>query len=198
MTSRFIIVLSAILPLFVGCVGGIRDTTTARTATEILLVSTAAERAIKEYKVDPSLKGKKVTIDDSRYDSVDKPYVTSALREHLSAAGAIVVADGSDFTVEMRNGTLGIYDSDFTIGIPGLPVALGGIGAELPPVITPPFSIFKRDTSQGWCKMQLWTYKTADNTFVSKSGDLWGNSYYNQWIFLFIGPFDGSNDIYPE
>ena len=180
-----------------GCIGGIRDTTTARTATEILLVSTAAERAIKNYKVDATLQGKKVTIDDSRYDSVDKPYVVSALREHLSAAGAIVVAAESDYTVELRNGTLGIFDSDFTVGIPGLPVAIG-FGAELPPVITPPVSIFKRDSSQGWCKMQLWVYKTADNTFVSKSGDLWGSSYYNQWIVLFIGPFDGSNDIYPD
>ncbi|BBM82831.1 DUF6655 family protein [Candidatus Uabimicrobium amorphum] len=196
MFSRCIMILLAFLPM-IGCIGGIRDTTTARTATEILLVSTAAERAIQNYKVDKSLSGKKVTIDDSHYDSVDKPYVSSALREHLSAAGAIVVADGSDYTVEVRNGTLGIFDSDFTMGIPGLPVALG-FGAELPPVITPPISVFKRDTSQGWCKMQLWIYKTADNTFVSKSDDLWGSSYYNQWIFLFIGPFDGSNDIYPE
>ena len=197
MFLRFICILLSFI-FVTGCVGGIRDTTTARTATEILLVSTAAERAIGNYSVDKNLKGKKVTLDDSRYDAVDKPYVVSALREHLSASGAIVVADGSDYTIELRNGTLGIFDSDFTIGIPGLPVALGGIGAELPPVITPPISIFKRDSSQGWCKMQLWVYKTDDNTFVSKSGDLWGSSYYNQWIFFFIGPFDGSNDIYPD
>lgn len=186
-----------LLVVLTGCTGGIRDTTTARTATEILLVSTAAERAINNYKVDEALQGKKVTIDDSRYDAIDKPYVVSALREHLAAAGAIVVADESEYTIEMRNGTLGIFDTDFTLGIPGLPVAVG-FGAELPPVITPPISIFKRDSSQGWCKMQLWVYKTKDNSFVSKSEDLWGSSYYNQWIFLFIGPFDGFNDIYPD
>ena len=68
MFSRCMMILCAFLPM-VGCIGGIRDTTTARTATEILLVSTAAERAIQNYKVDKSLSGKKVTIDDSRYDS---------------------------------------------------------------------------------------------------------------------------------
>lgn len=198
MLSRATVLCCSLL-LFVGCIGGIRDTTTARTATEILLVSTAAEKAIQQYNVDPTLKGKKVTIDDSRYDSIDKPYVISALRQHLAASGAMIVGDGSDYTVEVRNGTLGIYDNDFTIGIPGLPIALGaGLGAELPPVVTPALSLFRRDSSQGWCKMQLWIYGTKDNNFVSKSGDLWGSSYYNQWVILFLGPFDGSNDVYPD
>lgn len=191
-------ILLSVMAILVGCTGGIRDTTTARTATEVLLVSTAAERAIKQYEVSGVLKGKKVSIDDARYDSIDKPYVVSALRNHLAAAGVILSSEEPDYILEMRNGTLGIYDNDFTFGVPGLPIILGNVGAALPPLVTPPLNIFRRDTSQGWCKMQLWVYDAKTNEHVSTSKELWGSSYYNQWVILFIGPIDGFNDIYPD
>src|SRR3954471_23400905 len=43
-------VLLAIGLFSTGCIGGIRETTTARTSTEQLLISTAAERAIAGFE----------------------------------------------------------------------------------------------------------------------------------------------------
>ena len=205
MTSslRSLLCLVALSTLSTGCIGSIRDTTTARTATEILLVSTAAERAVKKY--DAALLSKKhVFLDDTRFDSVDKNYVISALRDHLVGSGVKLVAkgdpitqenaEGADFVLEIRNGTLGIWDGDFVLGIPQLPVSAQGF----PPVLLPPLYAFRRLSSQGFAKFQFWLYDAATKQFVGRSKDLWGHCYYNQWWWFGIGPFDGSNDIYPE
>ena len=192
---KHLVALSAICLITAGCVGGIRDTSTPRTSTEILLVSTAANRAAMEYDAS-ALAGKNVYVDTGYFDSVDKNYVVSALRDHLAGSGVILAdaAEGADLTMEIRNGTLGIWDGDFVLGIPQLPFAAQG----LPAAMLPPLYLFRRLSAQGYAKFQLWIYEPATKAYVSRSKDLWGKTYYNQWWVLGIGPFDGSNDIYPE
>ena len=195
------LVLSSVF--FTGCIGGIRDSTTARTASEILLISTAAERAVAKYDAS-ALEGKRVYIDEGRFESVDKPYVISALRDHLAGSGVTLTgskdpitkdkADGADFVIELRNGTLGIWDGDFVVGIPQLPMSAQGS----PTVLLPPLYLFRRLSAQGFAKFQFWIYDAATTKFIGRSPDLWGHSYYNQWWWFGVGPFDGSNDIYPE
>ncbi len=188
-----------------GCIGNIRETTTARTATEMLLVSTAAERAVASYDAG-HLRGKRVFVDDTRFESVDKAYVMSALRDHLAGQGVTLVdkkeagegdapaALGAELVLELRSASLGVYDGDFVLGIPQLPVSAQGF----PPVLLPPLYAFRRFSQQGWAKLEFWTYGAKSLQHVQRSGPLWGSSYYNQWWFFGIGPFDGSNDIYPE
>ena len=183
--------------LLVGC-GAIRETTTARTATEILLVSTAAERAVKKYNIDNNIRGKKVAIDDSRYESIDKKYVVSALRNYLAANNITVVdSKNAEYVVEMRSGTLGLFNSDYGLRIPSVPIAVD-FGLNIPPIKTPEFYILGRNSAQGWCKLQLWVYEAKTNSYLSSSADLWGSCYYNKWTILFLGPIDTSNDIYPD
>jgi Family of unknown function (DUF6655) len=180
-----------------GCVGGIRDSTTPRTATEMLLVSQAASDAIHGYDAS-ALSGKRVWIDESHFESVDKAYVVSALRHHLSKSGAVLTAAAdadSELVVEIRNASLGIEDSDFTLGIPGLPIeSLQGLA----PVTLPPLYLVRRTSQQSWAKLQLWVFEPSSQKFTSKSGNLWGYAYYNQWFFFGLGPFDWSNDVYPD
>ncbi|MBX3466956.1 MAG: hypothetical protein KF878_08660 [Planctomycetes bacterium] len=185
-----------------GCIGSIRETTSPRTATEMLLVSTAALRAVRLFDAAP-LDGQRVYLDLTNFESIDKGYVQSALRDHLSGAGAILVDQidpegdrpGADVVVEVRNGALGIYDGTFTLGVPSLPITVPGLTTAL---VSPPLYIFRRDTSQGWAKFQLWTYDRRTRRYISRSPELWGASYYNQWYWFGVGPFDGSNDIYPD
>lgn len=181
--------------LLSGCVGTIRDTTTPRTATEQLLVSTAAKRAVQEYDAS-SLSGQRVFIDESHFESVDKAYVVSALRHHLAKAGAILTATPeADSVVEVRNASLGIWDGDFTMGLPPLPIE--GLSGQAP-LTLPPLYLVRRASQQSFAKLQLWVYQPESKAFVSKSPDLWGHAYYNQWYFFGLGPFDWSNDIYPD
>jgi hypothetical protein len=194
------------LPLAAGCVGEIRATTTTRTSTEQLLISTAAERAIARFAaVEKELKGKRVVIDDSRYESYDKPYVVGALRHYLSEHGARLETLGPgqaakdlpipDRVVEVRNGGLGINDKSWGLGIPSFPLPLPNTTLVTK---TPALYLIYRDKQEGWAKLQLWIFDPAKEAYVAASDDLWGRSYLTRWTFLFVGPFDFSNDIYPS
>lgn len=201
----------AVVLLSSGCIGGIRETTTARTSTEQLLISTAAERAIAGFEnVDSELKGKRVAIDDTKFESVDKAYAMSALRHYVSEHGARIVplapvksknAEGKDVEVgpdrilEIRNGALGINDTSWGIGVPAFPLAVPSMPVTS---MTPPLYLFYRGKQEGWAKFQFWILDPKQDAYVARSKDLWGHSYYSKWYFFGCGPFDFSNDIYPE
>lgn len=178
-----------------GCIGTIRDTTTPRTAQEMLLVSTAAQRAVRGYDAEP-LKGRKVFLDLALFDPIDKNYVQSSLRYHLANAGVTLTdkSDDCEVVMEVRNASLGLWDGDFVLGIPQLPVSAQGF----PPVLLPPLYAFRRLSHQGFAKFQLWLYDPKTKAYLGRSQDLWGTAYYNQWWVFGIGPFDGSNDVFPD
>jgi hypothetical protein len=188
-----------------------RETTTPRTSTEQLLVSTAAERAVAQFdNAEEQLKGKKVFVDDHLFDSVDKPYAVSAVRHYCSEHGAILLpaatemvkfADGKETAVpaerilEIRNGALGLEDKGWGFGIPSLPLPIPQTSIS---TASPPLYFFFRGKQEGWAKFQIWIYDPRQNAYVAKSKDLWGHTYYSKWWILFIGPFDWSNDVYPD
>lgn len=194
---RHLFVGAALLaPLFSsGCVGQIRDTTTPRSAQEMLLVSTAAQRAVSGYDAAP-LKTRRVFLDLGLFDPIDKNYVQSSLRYHLANAGVVIAdkADDCDLVMEVRNAALGLWDGDFVLGIPQMPMSAQGS----PTVLLPPLYAFRRLSHQGFAKFQLWLYDPKKKTYLGRSQDLWGTAYYNQWWVFGIGPFDGSNDVFPD
>lgn len=197
-----------------GCLGSIRDTTTPRTSTEMLLVSTAAERAISHFdNVEAELKGKRVAIDDSRFkaqDDKDGLYCVSAARNYVSEHGGIIVplapiktkdAAGKETEIlpervlEIRDGGLGLADKSWGFGIPALPFPVYGTNLT---TVTPALYLFFKQKQEGWAKFQFWIYDPRQDAYVARSKDLWGKTYYSKWWILAIGPFDQSNDIYPD
>ena len=64
--------------------------------------------------------------------------------------------------------------------------------------MTPALYLFYKSRQEGWAKFQFWIYDPRQNAYVAKSKDLWGHTYYSKWWIFFIGPFDWSNDIYPD
>lgn len=197
-----VVLLLAVAP---GCVGEIRETTTARTATEQLLLSTAAERAIARLgDLDGLVRGRRVHIDDARFVSVDSEFVISALRHHVADRGGLLVQPppgGEDkppppeLVLEVRSAALGIKDTSWGVGIPALPLP---IPQTTMITTTPPAYLFYRGKQEGWAKLQLWIYDPATRRYIARSKVLWGHSYYSTWWVLFVGPFDWSNDVYPE
>lgn len=169
MTRVVLLALTAIV--LAGCSGGIRQTTTARAAEEMLLVSTAAERAVDAYPAG-HLAQKRVWIDESYFESVDKGFVVSCVRERVSEAGAALVStmDEAECVLELRNATLGVNDPSWLVGIPALPL---GTSTEAQ-VVTPELSI-GYDPQKGWAKFQFWTYsaKTGETLDLCET---WGRS----------------------
>jgi hypothetical protein len=168
MTARRL--LACALPLaLVGCMGTITSTTTARTSTEMLLVSDAAAGAVTRWNAAP-LVGRRTFVDPQFLDCMDKPYVLSALRAQASRAGALLVdePDEAERVVEVRCAGLAGWDGDYQFGLPPLPLSYFNES-----VMTPALTI-GNENHQGWAKLQLFVYDKATGRVVGVADALWG------------------------
>jgi Family of unknown function (DUF6655) len=170
-----------------GCQGGIRSTTTERTATEMLLVSTAAERAMLRLDV-LALAGRRVACDFTYLVAIDSRYVQSGLRQRLAEAEAILVSldDDPDVVLEVRCAGLGTHTGDFDLGIPPLPVTVPGSELlALSPELT--LGIHVRE---GWACLEVWGYDPRTLTLAFDEQRLWGKAAGRSSTDLF-------QDVYP-
>ena len=173
-------------------------TTTKRTGTEQLLISDAVDKAVDRIDFS-SLGGAKVYL-DSRYISslstnlfIDSNYVTSALRQQLTASGAMVQDDREQATVivEPRVGALGADGHDVTYGVPqsgALSSAVSVVSGSSLPVI-PEISLGRTDAQAGVAKIVVFAYDRETREPVWQSGLAKAESTSsNTWI-LGAGPF---------
>lgn len=175
-----------------------------RTVTDMLLLTTAADRAVERFDAQ-TLGGLRVLVDVSRFEAEERPFVHSAFRDHIVASGGIVVdpgptillepPPGTDVIVEVRRNALGRYDSDFTLGIPPLPIIVPFVGAGLE---TPGIYVFRRTQAKAYAKFSVFTYSARTRSTLGLRQELWGTAHFDQWFWFGVGPFDGRNDIYPE
>lgn len=168
-----------------------------RSATEQLLISTAADRAINAYQVSvlDVFAGKKVYVDGTYLESYDSKYVLGTVRDALSRAGARLVPTltNSEIVVEPRSGALSIDSGSSLLGIPqiGAPVATTGA------VALPEIAIYKSTHQQAIAKLALLAYETKSGERVYSSGTLSGQSYNNEYKLL-LGLFDWIRTDIPE
>ena len=162
-----------------------RVTDTPRTATEQLLLSTAADQALARMDLR-KLAGRKVYLDTTNFEGLDKGYVIGAVADRLNAQGAQVApsAKVANTIVALRCGALSIDRGDFLLGIPKLavPVPFGGT------VETPELALVKRTHRAGIVKLGVHAYDVATGKHVLSLGPLNGQSRYDLWIILFV-PF---------
>lgn len=189
MNSLRALALLSIPFLLAGCTST-RRTEPARTATEQLLISTAADRAAGTMKL--GVAGKKVALVDARFEAYDKLYVISLLEARLLELGAKVVKDPAtaEIVVEIRSGALSIDSNSWLLGIPALAIPFFG-----GPIPIPELALLKRDRMEGVAKL-AWTAKTADGTLVGTDGPAYGTSHVTTWA-VFMIPWT-TNDTLPE
>ncbi len=175
-------VLAAVLMGAAGC-QETKLTQPARSAAEQLAISTAADRAIALASF-AAFAHQKVFLDTQYFDSYDAKYVIGALRDALSQAGALLVADAkeSDVTLEARNGALSTDSADTLLGMPatGLPVPLAG------PVALPEVALYKTQKLLATAKIALLAYDTRSREHLYSSGALAGKAYIKYFKLLFI------------
>jgi hypothetical protein len=189
-------VLLAMIGLLVA-VGGCtteRETSPARTATEQLLISAAADRAAQSLALQIP-HGAKVFVDDAYFEGTDSKYAIGALRDRLLTQGAHLVADrpNADVVVELRSGALSIDEDETLIGIPqiDLPIPLAGT-LGLPEV-----ALFKRDERKGVAKFAASAYDAKDGQLTDTSKPEYGYSEETKWVFLLFFSWTTS-DVVPE
>jgi hypothetical protein len=161
----------------------IKTTTTARTATEQLLLSTATDHALRDIGVQ-MLAGRRVFLDGSYFDSIDSKYVVGTIRDALSRAGALVVdtATNSDIIIEARSGALAIDEADTLFGLPGMGVPIPLAGS----VQTPEIAFYKSEKQKSRAKFVLVAYNRHSAAHIYSSGPLDGASFDARYRALFV------------
>jgi len=170
-----------------------RQTEPQRTATEEMLISSAADRAASNIKLDVS--GKTVFIDASLYKGLDAEYTVAAVRAQLAKDGARLVGDhkSADLVVEMRNGAQSIDQKDFLIGIPSFafPIPLTGS------IKTPQVALYDRAEDVGVSKFSLADYNPKTGIYADSMGPVYGFAHDRRYkVMLFIGWSE--QDFHPD
>lgn len=194
----FRLILACTTALLIAVLAGcatMRETQPPRTATEQLLISTAAARAAAQLQ--PTLPaGSKVFLDTQFYDTdqvVEPKYTIAAVREQLLRLGAHLVADrkDADVVVELRSGAQSIDSSEFLVGIPTFSFPIPFVGAFTFPEI-PFFKIARRT---GISKLALVAYGTPNGEPIAATGHHFGQSHLNKYNLLIFSWT--RQDIYP-
>jgi hypothetical protein len=152
-----------------------------RSATEQLLLSTAADRAIASTNLS-IFDGKKVFVDGGFFDSYDGKYALGTIRDALSRSGAMLVSNvtNSDIIVEARSGALSIDASGLLIGMPSaaMPVPLAGA------ISLPELAFYKSQNQYSLAKFALLAYETHGGKHVYSSEPMIGKAYNHYYTFI--------------
>jgi hypothetical protein len=177
--------------LLCGCYTA-RISETPRTATEELLISQAAEQAMKGIDLT-WLRGRKIFIEDKYFEGYDKGFAVSLIRERLSRYGALITAtnDKADIIVEIRSGSLAMNTSQFLIGVPTIPIPLPFVGV----VETPEIAFYKNEKTVGIAKFALFAYARQSGGYIDAIGPDSGKSHFNEYKLIF---FDWQRTDIPE
>ncbi|HUS34212.1 MAG TPA: DUF6655 family protein [Verrucomicrobiae bacterium] len=164
-----------------------------RSATEQLLISTAADRALAQ--VDFSIvRGKKVYVDPSHYNSEDEDYVIGSIRDFVSINDGLLVPklEEADLVLEPRNGALSIDASNSLIGMPASAAPLPIAGS----VNLPEVAIYKSEKQFSIAKIALLAYERDSHKHVASTGPKIGRA--NIKYYKFLGLISYTKTTVPE
>jgi hypothetical protein len=152
----------------IGC-GTVKQTGTARTGTEQLLLTNAWDRAVQKVDFRP-LTGVPVFLDTTNVTAVDQGWVVSSLRQAMLTQGVLLrqKAEQAQFIVEARVGAYGTDSYNWMLGIPQttIPQTITG----LPAGTIPEMSIAKSSDQHAVAKMALFAYDRTSGQLVWTSG----------------------------
>jgi hypothetical protein len=171
-----------------GC-GTLRLTDTARSATEMLLVSQSADEAVALIDFSP-LAEKTVFLDGSGIDKdlLDKGYVMSLVRQNMLANGALLQDDKTraEYVVDLRLGALGTDRHSMLLGTPAvqLPSLVPGLPTNIPEI-----ALMKKDDQRGVAKVAIFAYNRITGRALWQSGTAQAVSREHDTWVLGAGPF---------
>jgi hypothetical protein len=180
---------AAALLISAGCMT-YRESNTARTPEEQMLLTKAVDYSLADA-LPTSLVGRRVYLDVTNIDCVDKAYVADAVRQGLGAKGARLVdkASESDAVVTARVGMLATQSGTSLLGLPTIkvPALLTSRSGE-----TPEIAVFKRATQDGLSKICLTAYDNDTKELIeARQGTARTRS--DRWSILFVINFKRTN-----
>jgi hypothetical protein len=173
-------ILTVLLLTSCGCSSN-RQSNTARTATEQLLISNAVDQSLNKSDFTP-LAGSSVFVEEKYIDCTDKAYVLGTIRAKLMQAGAVLAAkaEDADVIMEVRSGAVGTDVSSSYIGIPGF-TAPGMIGI-------PDIKLITRDSQKATAKIGILVYDSKTRKELGEGGVATSMADDTNAFYFGIGP----------
>jgi len=169
--------------IFVGC-SSQEITSPARSATEQLLLSSAADQALATANLS-IFAGRKVYFDFTYFDSYDSKYAEGEIRDAFSRAGALMASDNksADVVVEARAGAFSIDTNAGFFGLPSIPLPIPGTAEE---PVTPQVAFYSSQSQVSYAKIALLAYDNKSRAHIYSSGPLDGRAYNTYKAILFL------------
>lgn len=150
--------IAAALVLTLGACASVTETNPSRTATDMLLVNRAAERAV-EGLILPVPQGARIFVDETYFQAENARYALSAIRAALSEAGYALVRERgeSDAVFEVRATALSLEQMRRVFGLPEMRVP---INENFNVVSLPELSIYSNRDRMGVAEFSGFIYDT--------------------------------------
>ena len=163
-----------------GC-ASVKQSDTARTGIEQLLLSTAIDDSLDKVDLRP-VAGANVFVKTDYLDCVDKNYVIVGLHSRLLSNGCTLAdkAEGADVILEVAAGALGTDRTDMNVGTPEIPLGLMGS--------IPQLNFYERKRSMGTAKLVVVATDATTKQTVINSGFALARSDHQFWSALGAGP----------
>jgi hypothetical protein len=173
--------------LLVGCVLGgcttIRITSPARSSQELLLISTAADRAAEALaaQIPTNLTA---FVDTTGFAAQDQAYGLAAIEDALLRHGVKLTQDRTkaDAIILPRTGTLSTDEREIFFGIPNLPapIPVGG-------VMLPSLAFYQKNEAKGVAKFAASVYNPKTGALIVSTDPAYGfSSEVDSQVLIFI------------
>lgn len=165
--------------IFVSGCTTIRATSPARSTQELLLISTAADRAAEALaqQVPPNLTA---WIDTSGFAAQDQQYGLATIQDALLRHGVRLVGDRAkaDAVILPRAGTLSTDERSTLVGIPSLP------NPFMPGVAIPALALYSQSDLKGTAKFAATIYDNKTGKLIVSTNPAYGFSRENDGTVL--------------
>lgn len=182
MPARLLMIGMAFLAA--GCTT-VRSTSPTRSAQEVLLITTAADRAAEALasQIPSNLSA---FVDSSGFSAEDQAYGMAAIDDALLRRGIHLVSDRAkaDAIIVPRAGVLSTDEKQTLVGIPSLPVPSlisGGVAAT-----TPALSFYQNSQESGIAKFAASVYDPKTGKLIVSTDPAYGFSHASDGVVLFL------------
>ena len=187
MSVRTLALLVGLTLLAPGCAFDRATSNTARTATEQLLITESARRAVEQSAL-PDVAGRSVTVTaTSLGGDADVGFAKTALEARVRRAGGTIVAEGADMTLNAMISTVGTDDRRAALGFPEI---------TTPTFAVPGLYIFDFNRQLGFTKMTIDATDGAGKHIISTPPVL-GTSHFNAYTWFLLFAFR-SDDVFQD
>jgi Family of unknown function (DUF6655) len=158
-----------------------KQSNTARTATEQLLISNAIDQSLNKIDFTP-LSGSRVFVEEKYMDCVDKGYIIASVRHKLLQADVSLAPkpEDADAVMELRSGGVGTDVTSSYLGIPGFTMP-GMIGI-------PDIKVVNRDSQKAVAKLGIVVYDVKSKKELGEGGLSMARADDTNTYVLGIGP----------